>query len=66
MKLAEVVTINSMIDVSDGLSTDLNRICRASGTGATIDAEKIPVSQAAEKNADPVQAALNEFVPQAF
>lgn len=32
----------SMIDTSDGLSTDLDHICEASGTGAMVWASKIP------------------------
>jgi len=32
------------IDVSDGLLADLGHICRASGCGATIDVERIPLS----------------------
>jgi thiamine-monophosphate kinase len=34
---------SAMIDISDGLSTDLVPLCEASGVGATIWAEKIPV-----------------------
>jgi len=36
---------NAMIDISDGLLLDLSRLLRASGTGAEIDYEKIPVSR---------------------
>ena len=34
--------VTSMIDLSDGLSSDLRHICRASNVGAKIFAEKIP------------------------
>jgi thiamine-monophosphate kinase len=36
---------NAMIDISDGLLLDLSRLLEASGTGAEIDYEKIPVSK---------------------
>lgn len=55
-----MVTINSMMDISDGLSSDLNRICRASQVGAVIDAENIPLSDEAKKSKNPLSSALND------
>ena len=39
----------SMIDISDGLVTDLTHICEASGVGANLDSKKIPISAAAKR-----------------
>lgn len=36
---------SAMIDLSDGLSTDLEHICQESRVGAEIDAEAIPLAQ---------------------
>lgn len=35
----------SAIDISDGLKADLNHICKASGVGARLNLEKVPVSK---------------------
>ncbi len=60
VKIAQVVIVNAMIDISDGLSSDLNRICQASQVGAIIDAEKIPISDEARKEKDPISSSLND------
>jgi len=60
IKIAQMVTVNSMIDISDGLSSDLNRICRQSRVGAIIEAEKVPISDEARKAKDPLSSALND------
>lgn len=54
----------SMIDVSDGLSSDLMHICKASDVGAFIEEGKVPMSEEAkamalEFNMDPISTALN-------
>lgn len=54
----------SMIDVSDGLSSEVMHICKASGVGARIYEERIPIdyqtaSMAEELNMNVVMAAMN-------
>jgi thiamine-monophosphate kinase len=60
IKIAQTVRINSMIDISDGLSSDLNRICRQSKVGAMVEAGQIPISAEGRKSDDPLGAALND------
>lgn len=43
MALARIPQVTSCIDVSDGLSTDLHHLCDASGHGAEIEKERIPI-----------------------
>jgi thiamine-monophosphate kinase len=54
---------SAMIDLSDGLSSDLAHLCRASGVGAVIHAEKIPVyalpTVPDRLEIDPLDLALN-------
>jgi thiamine-monophosphate kinase len=59
-RLLELAPVNAMMDISDGLSSDLLRICRASGVGAVIEADLIPISEAAMGRPDPLESALNE------
>jgi thiamine-monophosphate kinase len=47
--LAENATIHAAIDVSDGLSLDLSRVCEASGCGAVLDLSRVPIASAAEQ-----------------
>jgi thiamine-monophosphate kinase len=54
----------SMIDISDGLSSEIKHICKQSGVGAKIYEEKIPLDKetkamAEELNINPLVAALN-------
>lgn len=42
-ELAQIDAVTACIDVSDGLSTDLHHLCDASGLGADVERERIPV-----------------------
>jgi thiamine-monophosphate kinase len=55
---------SSMIDVTDGLASELLHICKASGTGCRIFYSKVPIDHetsrlAEEFNIDPMTPALN-------
>lgn len=54
--LTDNFKLHAMIDISDGLSSDLGRILEESGVGAVIEEKKIPVSS----NAQGIAGALND------
>jgi thiamine-monophosphate kinase len=54
----------AMIDISDGLASDLMHICKASGVGAFIEEAQVPIhdearEQAMEFRLDPITCALH-------
>jgi thiamine-monophosphate kinase len=60
----EEIRPTSMIDVTDGLASDLLHICRLSGTGCRIFYSRVPIDYettrlAEEFNIDPIVPALN-------
>jgi thiamine-monophosphate kinase len=60
LAMTKAARVHAMMDITDGLSTDLNRICTQSGVGALLEMERLPISEAARKTDDPVDAALND------
>lgn len=55
---------SSMIDISDGLASELFHICKASGVGVTIYEDKLPIDKqtfdtAVELGLDPITCVLN-------
>lgn len=62
-KLSKTMLASAMIDLSDGLSSDLSHLCRASKVGSQIFAEKIPLEKnlrlALKENEDEISFALN-------
>lgn len=62
--LGEERLATAMIDLSDGLSSDLNRLCVAGGVGALIDSGLLPVDNyvtelCGRRALDPLQLALH-------
>jgi thiamine-monophosphate kinase len=63
LELHERLDLRAMIDISDGFALDLHRLCAASGCGARVRAEWIPVADAAAAMHDersPLEHALGD------
>ena len=64
MKLAATPGVNAMMDISDGIGSDLRHILEESGKGARIDVRSLPLSAelrtvCARRGWDPVELALD-------
>ena len=62
--LGEQQLASSMIDISDGLSSDLNHLCNESNMGALIDAARLPIDRlvteiCGRRALDPLMLALH-------
>lgn len=62
MALAKLDKVTACIDVSDGLSTDLNHLCEASNCGAEIEKERIPIFSDLQAHARALKIDVREAV----
>jgi thiamine-monophosphate kinase len=52
LRLRSVADVHAAIDISDGLSLDLDRLCAASGLGAELDLDALPIHEDAVRIAE--------------
>jgi thiamine-monophosphate kinase len=63
LALHQAVDLHAMIDVSDGLAADVEKLCAESRCGAVLRAETIPIDPVAQRMTDdntPLQHALGD------
>ena len=60
-RLVEGLGVSSMIDISDGLTSEIGHLCRQSGLGCLIQEEKVPVSREAVRWAESRGDALTVY-----
>jgi thiamine-monophosphate kinase len=64
-RLQKLRGVTAMIDISDGLSTDLKHLCSAGDVGAVVEADDVPISDDAralseQTRTEPLQHALHD------
>jgi thiamine-monophosphate kinase len=61
-KLIRQFPVSSMIDISDGLASEIKHICEQSGVGCLIEEERIPVSSEAIRWAEEKKKPLSPYI----
>lgn len=59
--LAKSEKIGAMMDISDGLATDLARLCRASDVGARVGETKLPITDEVRRLAETMDAEVLDW-----
>ena len=68
LQLASAFDLHAGMDISDGLTLDLQRLTQASGVGAVLDLDQIPISADAFALSDlnPSESAIYDWIPPDF